>query len=173
MLCQKCHKNLATVRYAEVVEGTVTDLHLCQECLTLHREGMLTGFELSGSAPAPKRAVSGKSGPGRFAGERSCKSCGVRLREVLKTGKVGCSGCYEAFGEQLQPLLRGLHTAMRHRGKAAHAVDAREQVRVDLKTKRALLRSALKMEHYEEAAVLRDQIKALEVQFGGTRLGQG
>lgn len=173
MLCQRCHKNLATVRYAEVIEGKVTDLHLCQDCLAKHREGVLTGFELSGSAPAPKRSKAVRAGPERLVGERGCKSCGIRLKEVLKSGRVGCSVCYESFAEQLTSLLRGIHTAMRHRGKVPHLDDARERVRVELKTRRALLRSALKMENYEEAAVLRDEIKDLETQFGPARLGQG
>jgi protein-arginine kinase activator protein McsA len=40
--------------------------------------------------------------------------------------------------------------------------DARARLRADLQTKRALLRSVLRAENYEEAARLRDEIQSLE-----------
>ena len=40
--------------------------------------------------------------------------------------------------------------------------NARERVRSELVSKRALLKTALNMENYEEAAALRDEIKVLE-----------
>jgi protein arginine kinase activator len=161
MLCQRCHKNLATVRYAEVVDGNVSEQHLCADCMARQQADTATGFELSGSAPTPRlrhvAAVSDTTMP-----QRSCRACGVELQEVIRSGRVGCSVCYESFRDQLESVLRGMHVALRHRGKVPHRDDAREQKRADLQTKRALLRSALKTEDYEEAANLRDTIRSLE-----------
>lgn len=165
MLCQRCHKNLATVRYAEVVDGKVTDLHFCSDCLLRHQESSQTGFELSGPAPAPRHTPAQESGGQQsdsVVAQRTCSSCGMLLKHAVKTGQVGCSQCYSEFADDLEPMLRAAHTAMRHRGKAPHRDDAREALRAELQTKRALLRTALKMENYEEAAVLRDEIKALD-----------
>ncbi|MBI4557207.1 MAG: hypothetical protein HY706_06450 [Candidatus Hydrogenedentes bacterium] len=167
MLCQKCHKNLATVRYAEVVEGKVADLHLCSECLAKHQNSPATGFELSGAAPSPLKRVPGAAeGAEVLSAQRTCRACGADLREVMKTGKVGCTVCYESFADVLEPLLRGIHTALRHRGKTPRVDDIREQARSELQAKRALLRSALRAEHYEEAAHLRDAIRELENRLG-------
>jgi protein arginine kinase activator len=164
MICQKCHKNLATARYAEVVDGKVTDLHLCGECMRRYQDNDVTGFELSGpvsrnTAPAPPQDPP-------VINVRTCRQCGTSLRDLMRLGRVGCPACYESFAEQLDPLLRGLHTSIRHRGKSPRIDDARERLRAELQGKRALLRSALKLENYEEAAVLRDNVRSLEDELG-------
>lgn len=178
MLCQKCHKNLATVRYAEVVDGKVTDVHLCSECMMKHQEEAATGFNLSGPAPSPRHAaLEGQRVGGEqedaAAQHRMCSACGAQLKYVLQTGEVGCPQCYENFAEQLEPVLRAAHTALRHRGRVPYRSDAREALRAELQTKRALLRTALKMENYEEAAELRDEIKKLDASMNASARGKG
>lgn len=173
MLCQRCHKNLATARYAEVVDGKVSDLHLCAECMKKHRDAGVSGFELAGPQPSSRRQPIVRSTTDSSAIQRrTCKQCGASLRDVLKSGRVGCRYCYESFAEQLEPLLRGMHSSMIHRGKSPRMNDVRERLRTELQTKRALLRSALKLENYEEAALLRDQVKALEVSVGAVAVEQ-
>ncbi len=167
MLCEKCHKNLATVRYAEVVDGKVKDLNLCPECLAKHQKEAVVGFELAKPGPVPSRrqAASKREHRADLVRER-CKSCGQTLGQVLESGKVGCSTCYETFAEQVESILEGLHMGMRHRGKVPHVDDSRARVRAGLQTKRALLRGALRTEDYEEAAHLRDEIRVLEKELG-------
>jgi len=149
------------MRYAEVVDGNVSEQHLCADCLARQQAEGETGFELSGSAPTP-RLRHNAAATDTTMPQRSCRACGIELRDVVQSGRVGCSVCYESFGDQLETVLRGMHVALRHRGKVPHRDDAREQRRADLQTKRALLRSALKTENYEEAAKLRDTIRSLE-----------
>ncbi len=161
MLCQKCHKNLATVRYAEVVDGKVTDQHLCPDCLTRIQEGV-TGFELAGAAPTPKRHAQMREPDDVSPPSLVCRACGLELRTALKTGRVGCRSCYSHFGEPLDEAIRGIHGALRHRGKMPRVDSARDRIRTSLQTKRALLRSSLKAEQYEQAALLRDEIRSLE-----------
>jgi len=161
MLCQKCHKNLASVRYAEVVDGQVKDLNLCQECLAVQQETARTGFELSDPPPfVRKKNVSPWTDAA--ASTESCKSCGTDLQSIIKFGHVGCSDCYAAFPAQMESLLEGIHFALNHHGKVPNLDDARARVRSDLQSKRALLKTALTMENYEEAAALRDEIRSLE-----------
>lgn len=159
MLCQKCHKSLATVRYAEVVDGQVTDQHLCAQCLALHQKNASPGFELPGPSPTLRKTVQDRVS---LAAKRTCPSCGSLLSRVAEEGKVGCTACYEAFGDQIESILEGLHRALRHKGKVAHLEDSRARLRADLQTKRGLLRSVLRAEQYEQAATLRDEIKSLE-----------
>jgi len=163
MLCGKCHKNRATVRYAEVVDGKVQDLHLCPACLAKHQDEVGVGFELAKPGPVPSHRrewASAKREP--VLSREQCKTCGLALQEVVDSSKVGCSTCYETFAEQIEVLFKGLHAGTRHRGKTPRVDDSRARVRADLQTKRALLRSALRTENYEEAAHLRDEIRVLE-----------
>lgn len=170
MLCQMCHKNLSTVRFAEVVNGKVSDVHLCADCLAKHQENDTSGFGLaSGAVPAVKNVTLTFDSS---VAQRSCGTCGAELAEVLQTGRVGCTVCYESFGDALEKLLREIHVSLVHRGKIPRQTDSRAQVRADLHKKRAMLRSSLKLENYEEAATLRDAIKSLEQTLGAMEPGR-
>lgn len=162
MLCQKCHKNVAEVRYAEVVDGKVTERHLCSACLAKHEENAATGFELAGIAPGPKSASVERVVRDAVKQQRACQNCGATLSSILEDGRVGCAGCFVQFKAEVESILEGLHVSLRHKGKAPHIDDARAKLRGDLQTKRALLRSMLRTEKYEEAARLRDEIRGLE-----------
>lgn len=162
MLCQKCHKNLATVRYAEVVDGAVSDQHLCFECMAAHQKNASLGFELSEPATAaakPRGAVVARDA---VRAQRACPTCGTRLGRVLESGLAGCPACYEAFAEDIDKALTNIHQAVAHTGRAPGVNDARSRARASLQAKRALLRSALRDEQYEQAASLRDDIRGLE-----------
>ena len=158
MLCQKCHKNLATVRYAEVVDGRVSDLHLCPDCLAEHQKESSGGFEIAGGVRSPNYAA---FRPAIQRKEVTCSSCGTRLSEVLESGVVGCETCYHVFGDSLE--LGGIALKARpHCGKSPRIDDARARVQSELQAKRAMLKTSLELERYEEAAELRDSIRALE-----------
>ena len=164
MLCQNCHKKRSTVRYAEVVDGQVSEQHLCQECLKSRQESEGTGFEFASPEPyrpqqSPDKTCFGDS----VADLESCKACNTRLRTVLEEAEVGCPSCYESFSAELEGLLEGMHMGVIHRGKTPRLDDARAQTRSELQAKRSLLKTALRTENYEEAAALRDQIRALEM----------
>ena len=168
MLCQKCHKNLATLRYAEVVGGKVSELQLCPDCLKRMQEETTSGFELSGvqAAKTKNKAVAEPPAEPKML-NRVCRVCGADLKEAIQQNRVGCSACYEALGDSLEQVLRGFHVGMRHRGKEPHVSDSRKIARSELHSLRALLRSTLKSENYEEAAKLRDRIRLLEVAMSG------
>jgi protein arginine kinase activator len=162
MLCQKCHKNLASVRYAEVVDGKVSEQQLCPDCLASHQQETAMGFELSGTPGLKKTNEDQPRQESTHAQEHACPSCGVQASQILETGRAGCPHCYDHFGSQIESILEGLHWALRHKGKMAKLDDTRARLRADLQTKRALLRSVLRAENYEEAARLRDEIRILE-----------
>lgn len=174
MLCQDCHKNLATVRYAEVVDGKVSEQHLCQDCLGRRQESVSSGFQFAKPAafrgkpiPAPKTAAADPA-----EARQSCTGCNTTLKKILETGQVGCSTCYESFPVQLESLLEGIHVALAHRGKVPRLDDARARLRSDLQAKRGLLKTALTTENYEEAAALRDEIRALETGLSAAEGGR-
>ncbi len=165
MLCQDCHKNLASVRYAEVVDGKVSEVHLCHECLGRRQQSVSSGFQFAKPSPFAKRSSPPRPSstmPDPAEARRSCTACNTTLKQIIETGRVGCSACYATFPAQLESLLEGIHVALAHRGKVPRLDDARARVRADLQSKRGLLKTALNIENYEEAAALRDEIRALE-----------
>ncbi len=90
-----------------------------------------------------------------------CNNCGMSYEEFLKSGKMGCSVCYDIYGARLEPVLKRLHGSVSHLGKvpSRHKDDVNNEREV-LKLKE-LLEKAVKDEEYEKAAEYRDRIKDL------------
>ncbi len=162
MLCERCHKRLATLRYSEVIDGKAIVRNICQGCLTDIEGNASTGFEMSGTAPTPRNELFERMATDRVARHIVCSACGLALADALHGGLMGCPVCYDSFDEHLLSVVRGMQPGLRHRGKTPVRDTTREQLHMQLQTKRALLRSALKTENYEDAARLRDEIKGLE-----------
>ncbi len=162
MLCKKCHKKAATVRYTEVANGQTVEWPVCSSCLSQLQADGASGFSLAGIAPTER-----KPAPERVAREvmhapHTCPVCRTTLSTVLEEGKVGCMRCYTHFGSEVESVLEGLHPALIHKGKTARVDDIRARIQADLQMKRVLLRSVLEAENYEEAARLRDEMRSLE-----------
>ena len=99
------------------------------------------------------------SNVGELAGELAeltCPDCGIKFMEFRGTGRLGCPTDYQGFTQGLLPLLQRIHGATRHIGKVAKRRPAAE-FRLRLRT---LLREAIAREDYEEAARLRDRLRA-------------
>jgi protein arginine kinase activator len=167
VICERCNKKLATLKFTEVVKGKAILRNICETCMNELQGNPSAAFEMTG-APAAKVPIVSRRESAPAAAQRECPSCGIALREVAHAGRLGCAECLSAFSGLIEPMVRSLHFAPQHQGKVPQADDSREQLRVDLRSKRALLRTALKMENYEEAAVLRDNIRTLESKLGST-----
>lgn len=161
MLCQRCHKNPATVRYAEVVDGKSVHQDLCAECLSRCKQDLSSVFTLGTAKPAVRAAAAPPQRTVRRT-RRICPACGISLDRVAETAQVGCPSCYTEFGQEIESILEGLHRSLRHQGKAPRLDNSLARVYSDLQTKRVLLRSVLRAEDYEQAARLRDEIRGLE-----------
>lgn len=163
MICPKCGNKLATIRYAEVVDGKVTERYLCPDCIAKYQKEAGAGFALADDTPTTADRPSAE----RLVNEavraqRACPSCGTPLTTVVDDGMVGCRTCFDHFGKEIDSILEGLHRGMQHKGKVSKLDNTRARTRADLQNKRQLLRTMLKAENYEEAARLRDEIRALE-----------
>jgi len=81
----------------------------------------------------------------------------MRRSDFKKTSRLGCPACYEAFAEELTPLLAAVHKGTHHIGKvpagAAHDSPA------EIVALQKQLNEAVAGERYEEAARLRDVIR--------------
>jgi len=94
--------------------------------------------------------------------ELSCPKCGITFSRITQAGKLGCSTCYETFETQLEPLLRRVHGGGQNVGK----VPARRGIAIKCLMEERKLKEKLQVliqqEAFEEAAVLRDQIRQIE-----------
>lgn len=165
MICNRCKQNVATVKFTEVVDGQAVQHHLCRDCYEACRNDA-TGFSVEVPKPSQQTKKRVSAGAHREAMAR-CLSCGTSLNHILESADVGCANCYVTFGQEIESMLEAFHCSLVHRGKSFVFDDERTRISLELQSKRLLLRNMLKAEKYEEAACLRDEIAALELQAQG------
>ena len=150
----------------EIINNKVTKLHLCEECAREKSEEMEEHFGLADllSGLADLAPVVEKK---EEAEDVKCPACGFSFKDFRKMGRLGCPKCYDTFNKQLSPLLAKIHGFERHVGKTPSTKEiVRDGVELlgDLKGR---LEKAIKLEEFEEAARLRDRIRALEKKNSG------
>lgn len=167
MLCQQCGQRTATTHIKTVVNGQLTEAHLCPECAKKQGYGHLLG-DWGGFGSL----LGGLLGEPAATEEKRCPGCGASFRQISKSGQAGCAECYSTFRAQLIPVIQRIHGTVQHKGKsprgsALRVTDQNRQLAAvpqpsKLEEKRRLLQKAIETQDFEQAAVLRDQIKELE-----------
>ena len=167
MLCENCNRSEATTHIKRVVNGETTEHHLCSACANeLGYTDMFSGFaplSLSDFFGDLLGDMSRK--PLGAATVPRCPRCGNSFQDIVRESRLGCAECYRTFYDKLKPSLERIHGRVMHSGKH---IDVKPEVKPEptkeekielLKTK---LDQAIQAQEFEQAAKLRDEIKALE-----------
>lgn len=156
--CSECKKPIA-VWYTEIVGNSITHTSMCAECPELEHR-------LRGISSTEREAKLGEPVAGLACGE-----CGTTLNAIRVGNLLGCSNCYEVFGDIILSelgstekiparLINNKKSGPIHIGRAPG--ESREMnPSLRLLALNEALNETLKREDYEQAAWLRDQIKAL------------
>lgn len=158
MLCDVCQKQDATVYLTQIVDGKMQKVNLCEGCAKDKGVSDPTGFALAdlllglGAAQQIERGQP----------PQRCPVCGFTQADFKKTGRLGCSACYDTFADGLAGLLKGMHKGPRHTGKMPSRLTERFVMADRVKLLDAELQRAVKAEKYEDAARLRDEIRKIE-----------
>jgi Uncharacterized protein with conserved CXXC pairs len=46
-----------------------------------------------------------------------CNLCGSTIKDITKSGKVGCARCYDTFRNELLVTIANIHGNIKHRGR--------------------------------------------------------
>lgn len=158
MVCEICGKVEASVTYTEIVDGNVKEYHLCEECA--RKKGVeKTKFSIID-------LIAGMSGTLEEVEKKDsnirCPCCGLSFASFRKSGKLGCAKCYETFMEKLVPLFRKIHGTTKHIGKMITKDEDILRIKGELKRLDSELKKAVATEEFEDAAKIRDRMKAYE-----------
>ena len=173
-LCEECGVNEACYTISVMMGGQVTQRHLCAECMAKMNMNLAAG-NVKHLLSAIMNAISGSVEEAvANANEESdedaaivCERCGTSLRQFTKSGKLGCPGCYQAFREQLTPMLQQIHGRVQHAGRKPLNTEAAQRLRSEQEELTRQMEQAVAMEDFETAAILRDRLKALAEKEGG------
>jgi protein arginine kinase activator len=166
MRCDHCGERDAEIQLTEIESGEMKTLRLCNQCAA---ERGLANPAAAGTAPlADFLAQIGKSVEEPASGTPSepCPYCGITAADFRRTGRLGCPQCYPHFERQLRGLLRRIHGSTQHVGKICLGEGLEKENQVSrLADLRRRLQRAIESEEFEAAANLRDEIRALELEF--------
>lgn len=190
MLCDRCKKREAKIYYTEVVNGEMKEQHLCEECAaectrfhmnsTFINKDLSVGDILSSilgkycNNSSAKGDVNTESDAEAASKDKSkepllkCDKCQMTYEQFLQEGKFGCAECYHSFRKILIRSLKNLQGADTHVGKKPKGYVSSTNKIInelsDIEKKSILLQEAIEKEEFEEAARLRDEIRALREQ---------
>ena len=183
MLCQNCGKNEANVRYTQIVNGSKKEMVLCEECaekmgiggfkvnMPIHFSNFFDDF-FDDEQLLPS-----------FMKESSnvCENCGEDYDNFIKTGLLGCADCYDVFENKLDQVLKNMQGSTKHIGRKPLNIEEKmkkigenqiknsnqnktnnEDKNEKLESLKKELNRAIEEERYEDAAKIRDKIKAME-----------
>lgn len=157
--CQFCAKP-ATIHVTHIVNNQKKDVHLCQACAEAQQ--VVSKQELN--LPVILQNLIGQHlGPEMDELARlCCPVCGIRYMEFRSQGRLGCPHDYTVFRSGLDALLHRIHRSTRHLGKSPRQGAPPTDRLVEIALIRRQLQSAVDAEAYEEAARLRDLLRAKE-----------
>ncbi|MDR0978726.1 MAG: UvrB/UvrC motif-containing protein [Lachnospiraceae bacterium] len=179
MKCQNCLKNEANFIYKQNINGVKKEIILCDEC----REKMGVN-KMDFNIPISFSSFFGdmlneynSSNILTFmpeVKEIKCENCNTTYDEFMKTGKFGCANCYNVFENKIDPILKRIHGENTYLGrkskeneitilKKTKTTKAKATTKVDkLEELKQELKKLIQEENYEQAAIVRDEIKKME-----------
>ncbi|CAM4251328.1 UvrB/UvrC motif-containing protein [Paenibacillus alkaliterrae] len=167
MFCQECGKKPATLHFTKIINGEKTEFHICESCAREKGEGIPgapNSFSihslLSGLLDFEHLGASGISGMKQPA--LRCGDCGLTYAQFSKIGRFGCSNCYHAFSDKLDPLLKRVHSGTVHSGKIPKRSGNQIKCKREIEQLRRDMQVRIEHEEFESAAQLRDRIRELE-----------
>lgn len=164
MDCQKCGMRKGQIQVKRLIEGSLQEMLLCDECLRSETErDQNSPFVANHMLTVILDAVGQSALQVNLIKTTSCSQCGMTFGVYREIGKMGCSKCYQTFADRLEPVLNNWHGHSKHVGKDlayAPQIMARKS---EIQKLNKALKEAISVEAFEEAALLRDQILALEM----------
>ena len=180
MLCQKCNKHEASVKYTEIINGEKNEMMLCEECS--HELGL---DNINFNMPINFSSFFGGLLEDEYNSqefmplfqtvkELKCKNCNMSYDEFVNQGKFGCPDCYDVFSTKIDTLLKRIHGSNEYLGrktvgKGFVSLQNEKNVKEDisrpqnqqenkLEKLQQDLKKAIADERYEDAAKIRDEI---------------
>lgn len=166
MLCQHCQQREAIMCLSITENEQTREVYLCEPCAKKNQE---VGFVFHPViVPEFLQALFGFNSKSiEQPTEKTCPKCGISFTQITQAGKLGCSQCYEIFENQLEPILRRVHGGGQNVGKIPTRRGVEIKNRMELRALKDSLQALIQNEAFEEAALVRDQIRQIEQTKGG------
>lgn len=158
MICDHCHERPATIVISNNVDDKTEKVYLCEICASENEAYIAQNNpfqQFMGAVFEQKSTPTEKT--------IQCPNCGMSIEEFKKNSKIGCYTCYHTFDGYLNSIFKQIHGNTRHSGKRPGNLDKKIRLINEINSMQIELKQALAIEDYEQAAKLRDAIKAMRL----------
>ncbi|MBC1517311.1 UvrB/UvrC motif-containing protein [Listeria immobilis] len=166
MICQKCGENKAVIALQQLNDsGKVESLYLCENCAAdealASEKDLVKAMDTFSEVALDFLALLQKEETAQK--KVACKNCKLTFEEFLQTNRVGCEECYAAFQSQLVPIIGRVQNGYtKHIGKVPKEIERAAGVQNEIILLQEKLNQLIKNEEFEDAAIVRDKIRALK-----------
>jgi len=169
MMCEDCGIRPAKFHLMTIINGDRVERNLCPACMAKHQK-QIPGIDFSNLAGILNSILEGRTSQEEADREEEyegyvCEQCGMTYAEFQKCGMLGCANCYQAFKVPMTSLLQRVHGNTQHAGRVPGGVHSGTSIRMNIDRLKQKLQKAVADEEYEQAAKLRDTIRALSIQL--------
>lgn len=171
MICEECNQRPATLHFTKIINGEKAEYHLCEICAQEKGDMFMingaSGFSinnlLAGLLNIDHTFQKTQQDPFQQEKIMQCDQCSMTFQQFIKIGRFGCAHCYEAFKEQLNPILKRLHSGnSANNGKIPARMGGSIHLRKNIEELKQTLKMLISKEEFEKAAEIRDEIRLLE-----------
>ena len=174
MICEECNEREATCLVSVLVGEKQIKRHLCNECFSKMHGALgqtlpgAIGFGISGrqvtnllSSILSAITGVGEENQKEEGPDKVCPRCSMSLHAFQKSGHLGCPECYQAFREELHPMLLQIHGRVQHAGRKPLISEEDQKARSIREELTRQMEEAVRNEDFETAAIIRDRIRAM------------
>jgi protein arginine kinase activator len=181
LICQECHQRPATLHFTKIINGKKTEVMICEKCAQEKGEMFMEaggpGFSinnlLAGLLNMESNIQQTKANAFPKTEERRCPHCHRSYKEFVHIGKFGCAECYKTFNEQLNPILKRVHSGnTAHIGKIPKRIGGTIYLRKQILDLKEVLKVHIDQEEFEKAAEVRDKVRSLEKRYEALEGGE-
>lgn len=174
MECSECKKRPANLYFTQIINGKKREIHVCEVCAK--QKGYMAYGEESYSLHDLLKGLFDFNSPQigmqseqLFKQEEvHCPKCNLSFRDFQRIGKFGCAQCYNTFVAKLDSIFRRVHSGNTvHNGKIPKRKGGILHQKKELEEYRKELQYLIEREEFEQAAIVRDKIKRLEMNEDG------
>lgn len=170
MICEKCKQNPAKVHIIKIINGKKTSINLCEQCAKTYENIIIEvtkGKNINNLVSSLFETIHGQAENTKNNTGPKCGTCGLTLGGFRKSGRLGCKDCYSMFKGNLDMILEKVQGKTIHVGKIPHRSGGELRIKNQILNLKKELNDKVKKEEFEDAAVIRDEIKALENSIAG------
>lgn len=175
VLCENCHLNEAEVKLSVKGQDGIQEKWVCSTCaqggnpwtqdkqIESHQDDIEGAFVVKQILQhlASKHGINFDEIT--FKEAKRCPTCQMTLRDIAHVGKFGCADCYDTFKEDIIGIVRRVQGGQfEHTGKTPHSSYKKLALKKQIEEKTNYLNHLIEEQEFEQAAVVRDEIKALK-----------